>query len=489
MSQEPLRAGPVPDDATSTANRTLADDEPAPAGTRHPSRRPPLRARPQSWHPYGPVEPPLELSSSRSIGVHAILNPPAQADPAASSSREPLDLPGPSSSPRPRQGSSPVPRSRWQQPLSPRSRAQPLLAPESPPGRFGGSGRTSGHSSVSHSPLVPHEPSSGLRQTTSSSPLALDTALRAVAALPGTQPPSSTSLHSTPNVHSRRAGTGQGPLTTPNSQGASPITPHSGYSHFGRTSPANAAPPPSTAPAPYTAAPPYMTMEPVSRGPPATAGPHNAAEDRAGSAGTPGSATPLGGLIPCVLDLQSGSSSQAEKRKANSDASRRFRNRKRNEMQLEQRLNAQQDELQRHVETVRRQSEDIRILLQQREHYRSERDYFRDQLDRSVSLSQLPARPVSPRPVLEIVHPSDTAAASTWTDPPQPAVDTKAPAVPRPSAPQKMLDPRRSQSSWPGSPASYSPVPASAGRAAAPAVLPPVVGGSLPPFQGSWPRS
>ncbi|KAJ6140589.1 hypothetical protein N7470_010385 [Penicillium chermesinum] len=79
------------------------------------------------------------------------------------------------------------------------------------------------------------------------------------------------------------------------------------------------------------------------------------------------------GMIPCFVDLKSGSSSQAEKRKANSDASRRFRNRKRNEMQLEARLTAQQDE--------------IRALLQQRDHYRSERDFFREQLSRSVPLS------------------------------------------------------------------------------------------------------
>lgn len=487
MSQEPLRAGPVPDDAIASEDRSVVDHERAPAGTRHPSRRPALRARPQSWHPYGPVEPPLELAASRPIGVHAILNPMGQtADSSAGSSREPLNLPGPSSSPRPRQGSSPVPRSvrsLGQQQLSPRSHSRPLTKPGSPPPRFVGSGRTSGHSSVSHSPLVPQEPAFAPRQPVSSSPLPLDTALRSVTALPGTQPPSSTSLHSTPSIHSRRTSTGPGPLTTPNSQAASPITPHSGFNHFGRASPAvtNVSLPPSTAPTPYPTAPPYMTLESMNRSTTATAGPHNMAEERGGVTSTPGNTTPLGGLIPCVLDLKSGSSSQAEKRKANSDASRRFRNRKRNEMQLEQRLNAQQDEIQRHVETVRRQTEEIRSLVQQRNHYRSERDFFRDQLGRSMSLSQLPPRPSTP-PAQPALHPVETAAPPTWADVPRQT------PVSGPGAPPKVLDPARPQSSWPGSPASYSPAPPPVGRSSAPAPPAPVAAGHLPPFQGSWSR-
>lgn len=487
MSQEPLRAGPVPDDASISEDRSVIAHERAPAGTRHPSRRPPLRGRPQSWHPYGPVEPPLELSASRNIGVHAILNPMAQvADPTASSSREPLSLPGPSSSPRPRQGSSPVPRSvrsLAQQPLSPRSHSRPLMNPGSPPGRLIGGGRTSGHSSVAQSPMVPHEPALAPRQPVSSSPLPLDTALRSVTAMPGSQPPSSISLHSTPSLHSRRTSTGPAPLTTPNSQAASPITPHSGYGHFGRVSPAvtNVSLPPSTAPTPYSTAPPYMTLESVTRGAPATAGPHSVTEERSGTANTPGTTTSQGGLIPCVLDLKSGSSSQAEKRKANSDASRRFRNRKRNEMQLEQRLNAQQDEIQRHVETIRRQSEEIRSLVQQRNHYRSERDFFRDQLGRSMSLSQLPPRPQSP-PAQPAIHPVETGPPPAWADVPR-----QTPAS-GPGAPPKVLDTARSQTSWPGSPASYSAAPPPTGRSSAPAPPPAVAGGPLPPFQGSWPR-
>ncbi|KAJ5376787.1 hypothetical protein N7509_013673 [Penicillium cosmopolitanum] len=90
MSQDPLRAGPLSDDSQDARSGT---DDYGP-GSRHSSRRPPLRARPQSWHPYGPVEPPLD--SARSIGVHSILNHPAQAA-DMKGVREPLNLPGPSS--------------------------------------------------------------------------------------------------------------------------------------------------------------------------------------------------------------------------------------------------------------------------------------------------------------------------------------------------------------------------------------------------------
>lgn len=200
-------------------------------------------------------------------------------------------------------------------------------------------------------------------------------------------------------------------------------------------------------------------------------------------ASTPGTTTPLGGLIPCVLDLKSGSSSQAEKRKANSDASRRFRNRKRNEMQLEQRLNAQQDEIQRHIETVRRQSEEIRSLVQQRNHYRTERDFFRDQLGRSMSLSQLPPRPPSPPSAKPSLYPAETAEPPSWADVPRQTT-----AVSGTEAPPKALDPARPQYTWPGGPASYSPIPPPVGSGSAPAPPPPVAGGQLPPFQGSWSR-
>lgn len=451
MSQNPLRAGPLSDDAQDDRSGT---DDYGP-GTRHSSRRPPLRTRPQSWHPYGPVEPPLD--SSRSIGVHSILNHPAQAA-DLTGVREPLNLPGPSS-PRPRQGSSPASRAlHGLQPLSPKSHSRPLMNPTSPSARFvSGSGRTSGQSSVSHSPLVAHEPSLIARQPPSSSPLPLDTALRPISSLPNTQPAASASLHSASGIHSRRTSAGPGLLTNPNSKETSPVAPHTGYGQF-RVSPGvtNASMAPSATP--YSAPAPYVT--------PATAGPPVKEEPTAQSSGLSSS------LIPCVLDLKSGSTSQAEKRKANSDASRRFRNRKRNEMQLEQRLTSQQDEIERQMDSLRRQTDEIRFLIQQRDHYRTERDFFRDHLGRSMSLSSLPPRPSSPS------LPVDTGNWSAEASRP-------APNAPPAQAP-RILDTGRPQASWPGSPASYSPAPP-AGRSLAPPGPPPVSGTPLPPFQ-AWSR-
>ncbi|KAJ5225282.1 hypothetical protein N7468_006507 [Penicillium chermesinum] len=468
MSQEPLHVARLSEDAIQ--DRTVIDSEQGSATARHSSRRPPLRTRPQPWHPYGPVEPPMESSSSRSIGVHSILNPPAQPEDQADSSREKHSGPAPSS-PRPRKGSSPAPRAMHplvQQPLSPRARGHSMVNPGSPSARFVGSGGRSGRSSVSHSPLVPHEPPLGIRQTPASSPMSLDSTLRPITSLPGTQPPVSASLHSTPSVQSRQASTGLGPLTTPVSQEPSPTTPHSSYT-FGRGSPA--APNVSMAPAPPVYAVPsgpsvpYMTMESLNRGIPAASGPRMSEITAVPSRGQGIPLSPEApGMIPCFVDLKSGSSSQAEKRKANSDASRRFRNRKRNEMQLEARLTAQQDE--------------IRALLQQRDHYRSERDFFREQLSRSVPLSQLPPRPSSPRAApstLVLGSPSDTPSAPVWSGS-EIARGTQTPATP---SAQRGLEPARPQSGWPGSSLSRDIAPSG----------PSVAGGPLPPFQGStWSR-
>jgi hypothetical protein len=115
----------------------------------------------------------------------------------------------------------------------------------------------------------------------------------------------------------------------------------------------------------------------------------------------------------------------------------------------------------------------------QRDHYRSERNFFRDTLDRSGNAIYPSPRPPSPRPAQSSLVPVlDTPTSGTGQSA-------------GPAAPSRVLDSTRSQASWSGtgSPASYSPGP-SAGRS-----LPPhpgsqsVVGVSLPPFQGPWSRS
>lgn len=494
MSQDSRRAGSLSRDVAQTDDRT-SDNDRAFTSNRNPARRPPNRPRPQSWHPYGPVEPPLESMSSRPIGVHAILNHPQATADLAALSREPLSLPGPSSSPRP-QGTSPTTRSGYalaSQPLSPRSHSRPLMNPASPSARFvGGSGRASGQSSVAQSPLVPHEPLMGPRLPATSSPLPLETGLRSIAPLTGNQPPTLTSLHSTTSLHSRRTSAGPGPLTNPNSQETSPSTSHSNFSPFGRVSPAVTSVSLTQSNASYPTAPPYMTMDPLTRPIPATKGPKRQPEQAPTRAGTPqGSPLPQG-MIPCVLDMRSGSSSQAEKRKANSDASRRFRNRKRNEMQLEQRLTAQQDEIQRSVETVRRQSEELRSLVQQRDHYRSERDFYREHLGRTMSLSALPPRPSSPRSAQPTLLPaSEPGTTTSWSgaDAARSASGTQ-PTSAGPAPQGRMIDPVQSQPAWPASPPYSSTPMAPAGRAVAgpPSGSPSVSGGPLPPLQGSWSR-
>ncbi|OQE46555.1 hypothetical protein PENCOP_c001G01673 [Penicillium coprophilum] len=478
MSQDSRRAGSLSRDVTTDG----ASDDRAFA-TRNPTRRPPQRPRPQSWHPYGPVEPPLEAMSSRPIGVHAILNHPQAAADLTALSREPLSLPGPSSSPRP-QGTSPI-RSGYplvSQPLSPRSHSRPLMNPASPSARFvGGGGRASGQSSVAQSPLVPHETLMGSRLPVTTSPLPIETGLRPIASIAGTQPLTS--------LHSRRTSAGPGPLTKSNSQETSPSTSHSTYNPFGRVSPAVTSVSLSQSTA-YPTAPPHMTMDPLTRPIPTTKAPRHQSEAPS-RAGTP-QASPLPlGMIPCVLDMRSGSSSQAEKRKANSDASRRFRNRKRNEMQLEQRLTAQQDEIQRGVETVRRQSEELRSLIQQRDHYRSERDFYRDRLGRTMSLSALPPRPSSPRSTQPTLLPASEPGTTAWSgaDAARSGSGTQ-PTSAGPAPQGRILDSVQSQPGWPASPPYSSTSVAPAGRAIAgpPSGSPSVTGGPLPPMQGPWSR-
>lgn len=92
-------------------------------------------------------------------------------------------------------------------------------------------------------------------------------------------------------------------------------------------------------------------------------------------------------LIPCNLDLKTGSSEEADKRRANSAASRRFRERKRKETQYEQLVKGLQKENQ--------------FLLKLCDFLRSERDYYRENLDRYVLLrpptpQRIPSTPSQP---------------------------------------------------------------------------------------------
>jgi hypothetical protein len=79
---------------------------------------------------------------------------------------------------------------------------------------------------------------------------------------------------------------------------------------------------------------------------------------------------PLPGMIQCVLDLKSGSSSPAEKREYNKYASRRYRNRKQDNLKMERKIAALQCELELALNTLEGQAQKIERLEQERDFYR-----------------------------------------------------------------------------------------------------------------------
>jgi chromosome segregation ATPase len=92
---------------------------------------------------------------------------------------------------------------------------------------------------------------------------------------------------------------------------------------------------------------------------------------------TPGE--PNGPLIPLEIN-DSGSSSRAHKRKQNREASARFRRREK-----------------QHQEALERKEREIQTLRQQRDFYRSERNFLQQWITETFPSAQLLTRPVSPR--------------------------------------------------------------------------------------------
>ncbi|KAJ5480736.1 hypothetical protein N7539_006630 [Penicillium diatomitis] len=418
---------------------------------RHSAHRPPLRARPQTWHPYVPVEPPVDISSSRSIGVHAILNPPVRG-------MTPLEKP--------------IRRERTSR-ASMSSTSARLVS------------RASVIYVASISALIAQVITTIRKNSRVTVFLLLypsgDDGLRSLK-----DSPISISLSGTPSKLWSAAAAG--PLAIPRRLAnisrysiatyrliTSPATldekltqftikrsfqthehrSHStGPSSFSRSEsidatidlqpyrtrfplvagvPISSSTATSSTPAPSN----YPRPNLIDREMPSTVVTHSNLPDE-----KPGTQA----MIPCLLDLKSGSSTQAEKRKANSDASRRFRNRKRNEMQLEQRLNTQQEEIQRQAETIRHQAEEIRFLVSQRDHYRAERNFFREASERLDGAKYSLQRPSSPRPIhLNMVSGMDTPKSGTASSPT---------SVKREPAPMRLLESVRSQSEWAASDAS-----------------------------------
>ena len=413
--------------------------------------------RPGAWHHLSPLaDSRSEPSLPRSLGVHNILNPLETAGssaPARQSSRDIPDVPlsVSSTSSHQRQSQSPIARFTNQNTqhlqgdhpsLSPGVRPRRIITPISPAARLASTaGKFNifpGKINVSQSPFV-QEPSTGLYNTSPpNAPLLTEPTVTPSVALPGPPrlPPSQPSRHSTPTFHSRR--TSAGLQTNPSSQDTSPSTPRSTYSKFGQSSPSVSAgllqlPGPSSLEPPLF---PATAADSLNRLPGGIGGPKYGGEELP-LTGVLQEDTALPGMIPVLVDLKSGSRSQAEKRKANSDASRRFRNRKKNELALEQKLKSV--------------TEELRIIAEERDYYRAERDFFRDQFGRTVSLAQLPNRPPSPRHFRSAILPSgnepgrdpawhsgegvsSSAAGSPSTSSTGPLSQSAMPSTPHPSA-------------------------------------------------------
>lgn len=473
MSQNPPVASS--DDAPRATNRSPIDGgkvqlAQGPPGSNAPDDQDAVRSRSVSLHPSMPMEPPLEPTQLRPVGIHSLLNPPAKvaADFIGNPSSEGLVAQSPGLPPSLRRASSPTDPSvhLGKRPsLSPGTGKRHILTPISPSARLaGGISRNLPHAGISalHSPLG-LEPRGGLHGTGPGMPLLPDPVAGQASAMMGTQPRTSVSLHSTPTFHSRRISAG--PVTNPRSHETSPV-PHSAYSQFGRSSPTFVNAPASHAPPPPPLNPSlHRTMDPMGR-PPVVGRPENAS---------------LPGNIQVVFDYKSASSAQAAKRKANSEASKRFRNRQKMEEQMEKKVAAQQEEIRKQAETMQRQAEEIRALLQARDYYRSERDFYREEIGRTVPLAQMPARPPSPRSL----RPFQATVSELGMEATRQPLSGAGPAGHvAPTGPPSVASITPVSQGWPNAPPQY-PAPPSHERGPAQDEQP---ARSLPPLPGTWSR-
>ncbi len=176
-------------------------------------------------------------------------------------------------------------------------------------------------------------------------------------------------------------GTGSHP---PASQSDSPSTQYSSYSQLSRTPPAGPQPsissgqPQSFFTNPFNAAGPSSSMAPMGFDVPASSGATGGSTYQMMTLDTEN------GPIQVPVDVQAASKVADEKRKRNATASHRFRQR-RKEKERETSHNIAKLELQ------------IREMEEEREHYRRERDYFREVAVRSPGQPHLLPRPISPR--------------------------------------------------------------------------------------------
>lgn len=337
---------------------------------------------------------PTEQPAHRSIGMHAILNP-SHSQPSAreseSGKKRGLDSPSTSPSQITVQQDRPIssrPR-RIITPISPGSHGlNPNSATNAPPGTI----------NAVHSPFI-QSPESQISASASSSQESVEGSRGSFSAafrrFSHPYPPPQL----TPPYDDRRLSSGE--LSDPRSQTGSPSTPHSLYSQFSRASPGpNQGPPQQpmdpSHPEPNSFVnnwnPPPRQSQP-NREPPRNNFPqlaiHNGHD-----------------VIPIEIDVESASTRANEKRSNNRDASKRHRDRKK-------------DAEAEKARTMELQEQKIKFLTEERDHYHSELEYFRDIVNRTTGLGRIPTRPLSPRHRRPTPLPSAKSANENISSQPQ----------------------------------------------------------------------
>ena len=182
-------------------------------------------------------------------------------------------------------------------------------------------------------------------------------------------------------------------------QGESPSTSHSSYGHFSQSSPILRYGPSTQNPSLQSGSAQQPSLPPGQ----STANVGEGQYDM--SKGSYGISIPTEGgqmLLPVALDVEQASKTANEKRKRNAGASARFRQRRK-------------DKEREASQTISSLERNMRALEEERNHYRSERDFFRDLYARQVGPGQMPQRPLTPRTQI-VSRPSLGDTPPQWQD-------------------------------------------------------------------------
>jgi len=410
QSNLPLDGRPVVPSSTQSSSQTINAETQAVGssyGTGYgsvPSRNPPLSSVAADQQGLASKAPSVEQRSSRSLGVHSILNP-TQEDTGSGEQKEQnqsRDVPrkgfAPSNalaSPRNLQNS--VTRSPESAYTPGQARAlggsisdtiawnrepRRILTPKSPISKAAGLGARGIQRATIDARQSPFLASATGGYTAASSGLA-NTEVPPMPTPPttsrypyGLPPPAPTPPL---QIRSVRGETAQ----APHSQSDSPATSYSSYSQLSHTSPA----PRFHLPSAQSFQPPFGTAGASSSEPQITLAsdsPFGPAETTMGQSYQLMTFDTDQGPIQVPVDVQAASKMADEKRKRNAGASARFRQRRK-----EKEKEASQ--------MIAKLEQQIRDSNEERDFYRRERDYFRDLVFGSSLQAQVVSRPHSPR--------------------------------------------------------------------------------------------